>query len=519
MMLSSSPSRLQKLSPRRTVGTNLRINSPRGSPQKQRNSSGSRNDAPPCLYWFVRYGRYYLLILIPFVIFSTTRQRKSPTYFAPDLTYQFQDAPIEYERPRKNIPDNHENNVFESSSIPSSYNATLHPVFPQHNFSPSSPMTVHLIVGNTGSVEPTSKFLMDGLERSSIIKVSRMSFLSARQEIKTLKLEAKAYHVDVVIVDWSSLHRDCHVLERILSDYQISEETKIVMMDYSASTRQITCKKYQSSTRLIKRQIVEGRKWDASTKWVHTGSIVDNHGSSISEGPTLHANFVVRERLVEAIFNMTTKAEVKKLPQKSRSTHVSFFWNKGDTSHYGQLRNTVATLVKMLDQSKVGSDKKVITTLAETVESSLSGGTEEGNIQKEYVRKLLKSKIVVVAQRDEFEDHLRLMDSLASGAMVATDCMHTLPRGLVNGTHILVYDSETSLKRILRYYLTHSDKRIEIATNGWKVAMRQHRSWASIEHIFFGDFVTHKEKPPYSLGPPKRDHKAIEMTSIEAFLN
>ena len=386
-------------------------------------------------------------------------------------------------------------------------------------------MTVHVIVGNTGTVDPTSKFLMDGLERSSIIQISTITFLAARQEIKTLQLQiadAKSDQstptVDAVIVDWSSLHRDCHALERVLSDHEVSQETIIVLMDYSASTRQTTCVRFQSQTRLIKRQIVQGRHWDVSQNWVDTGTIVDNHGSTISQGTTLHANFVIRERLVEAIHNMTTNSEVKKLPKKSRTIHASFFWDKGDTSHYGQLRNKVATLIKMLDQSKVGRDKRVITTLAETVESSLSGGAEDGNIQKDYVRKLLKSKIVVVAQRDEFEDHLRLMDSLASGAMVVTDCMHTLPQGLVNGTHILVYDSETSLKRILRHYLTHSDKRVEVATNGWNIAMKYHRPWASIERALFGDFVTHKDRPPYSLGPPKNKHKAVEMTSIEAFL-
>jgi spore maturation protein CgeB len=148
-------------------------------------------------------------------------------------------------------------------------------------------------------------------------------------------------------------------------------------------------------------------------------------------------------------------------------------------------------------------------------------GMDQGNIQLDYVERLLNSKLVVVTQRDEWEDHLRLYDSLASGALVLTDHMHTLPAGFQNKTNILVYDSPQSLQRLISYYLDprNSKKRKAIAQSGWKLAMSRHRSFHRIEQILFGEAMTLADSSS-SLNdpsPPKRAHPPTQVTNHEDF--
>jgi hypothetical protein len=51
----------------------------------------------------------------------------------------------------------------------------------------------------------------------------------------------------------------------------------------------------------------------------------------------------------------------------------------------------------------------------------------------------MTSKIVVVAQRDRWEDHYRLMEALSRSTMVLLDDMISLLRGLENGTSIVLF--------------------------------------------------------------------------------
>jgi hypothetical protein len=106
-------------------------------------------------------------------------------------------------------------------------------------------------------------------------------------------------------------------------------------------------------------------------------------------------------------------------------------------------------------------------------------------VKSEYIDTLLKSKIVVVTQRDSWEDHYRLFEALVTGGLVLTDRMLSLPAGLVNGTNIIEFISQDDLRSKIRYYLLHPDERIEIARQGRLVAMSQHRSWHRIEEIIF----------------------------------
>ena len=64
------------------------------------------------------------------------------------------------------------------------------------------------------------------------------------------------------------------------------------------------------------------------------------------------------------------------------------------------------------------------------------------SVHSDYIQAMLNSKIVVVTQRDDWEDHYRLFEALVSGAMVMTDRMLSLPKGLENGVSIIEFQSE-----------------------------------------------------------------------------
>mmetsp|Transcript_196 Transcript_196/g.400 ORF Transcript_196/g.400 Transcript_196/m.400 type:complete len:132 (+) Transcript_196:195-590(+) len=111
------------------------------------------------------------------------------------------------------------------------------------------------------------------------------------------------------------------------------------------------------------------------------------------------------------------------------------------------------------------------------------------SVQKEYVDTLTSTKIVVTSQRDRWEDHYRLMEALATGALVMTDPMSSLPRYLKDGESLVVYHSLAELKEKILYYLDHDDERLAIARKGHWIAMNHHRSWHGLERIIFGDWT------------------------------
>jgi spore maturation protein CgeB len=109
---------------------------------------------------------------------------------------------------------------------------------------------------------------------------------------------------------------------------------------------------------------------------------------------------------------------------------------------------------------------------------------------------MLKSKIIVVSQRDGWEDHYRLMEAIVSGAMIMTDSMLSLPDGYQDGISIVEYDSARDLKDKVTYYLQHTSERQSIAAKGRRLAMTKHRSWHRMEELIFGTILTNCHPPP-----------------------
>jgi hypothetical protein len=397
-----------------------------------------------------------------------------------------------------------------------SYNASMYPVLDPSVYKPSkvSPLQVHFLADITHSIEPQTKFLLDGLERSSYIQVVAITYY--KRTIKTVQInKLKTDQPLVWVIDWGSLNRDCHVLERALEGMPKIPD-HLVLIDYSGSSRQTTCPRLtkkipKERIRLVKRNIVQNRHFDEKKKWVQPGELVANQGRLISGGPVLQAPFVVRERFVEAMQALTSD-----LTTEIRSTDLAFFWEVGANSHYGFLRREVSLIVKRLNKNLIGNH----TIKAHVgVLGSNDDGMEDGNIQESYVKQLLSTKIVVVAQRDDWENQYQLMESLASGALVLTDSMLTLPPGLKNRTNLFVYDSHKNLKRLIRKYLDprNDKKRLAIAKEGRKVAMTSHRAWHRVEKILFGTRLT-KVDNSYDSAPPKDDREAVKLISDESFI-
>jgi hypothetical protein len=343
-------------------------------------------------------------------------------------------------------------------------------------------------------------------------------------------------------VDWSSMQQDCHALLRVLQSVATAKATAItshqyiLLLDSSGSVRQdVPCHSLllkfvgndRKKIRLAKRSIVQQRYWMDQEQWVHVGEIVpqlpfdkktnDEQGDSIVATPVLHMPLVIRDDIVELLYNLTApKTQPPERLDTRRASHhlrhhrgssqqprfleypfpvkrladVTFFWRKGDYSHYGKLRRKVSNIVQSLDKVYLGGGQRIRTLVRIFGDED---GIEAGVTQLEYVQQLLRSKIVVVAQRDEWEDQYGLLEAMACGAMVMTDVMLSLPSmGLVNGKHVVLYDSDKSLRELILYYLhpKHEQKRLAIAKRGWQVAMERHRSWHRIEEMIFGKPLT-----------------------------
>lgn len=323
--------------------------------------------------------------------------------------------------------------------------------------------------------------LLDGLDRSLFFKVVQahmynpVDWTITSKDFHSLPVDEPA----LIVVDWAPLQRDCHVLDQMLEGLgQLVERDNVYLLyiDVSPSAKTVTCPIAsipKERTRVAKRGIVEGRHWNSAGKWVETGNI------AVQESVVHFPNYL-RQEFVDVMNTIETR----------RKNDIAHFWRKGDYSHYSLLRRRVGQILKDYDAKHTDGRLRII---IRTIGDETSLPYDE--IEPDYVEALLSTKIVVIAQRDEWEDHYRLMESLASGALVLSDKMLAPPAGLQNGTHLVFYDSSNSLRSLLDYYSTHSEERETIAANGQTFALGTQRSWHAVERVVFGAPFTMDEAP------------------------
>eukprot|EP00534_Pseudo-nitzschia_fraudulenta_P007548 CAMPEP_0201147110 /NCGR_PEP_ID=MMETSP0851-20130426/8702_1 /ASSEMBLY_ACC=CAM_ASM_000631 /TAXON_ID=183588 /ORGANISM="Pseudo-nitzschia fraudulenta, Strain WWA7" /LENGTH=591 /DNA_ID=CAMNT_0047422863 /DNA_START=85 /DNA_END=1860 /DNA_ORIENTATION=+ len=402
---------------------------------------------------------------------------------------------------------------------------------------------VHLIVDVTGSqgIDPASKLLLAGVKRSEHTQLKAVTFV--QPAIETMEVFPRRQDLPLLfLIDWGSMDRDCHRLQLVLENLrettpppapEETEEPYFLLVDSSGSTRRTGCDYlFRSSTsstddssssssssssgstektiayahtndhnriRLAKRSIVQNRYYDHETKKIHSGELSPNRWDGVPmdyDRPILQIPFSLRESFVMSIQNITGGIPVTNEDSK-RLVDVGCFWKSGDYSHYGFYRRDIAKVVKTLHHSTL--DRATGQKMNNLVQISYTDekGMEAGNVQYKYTEQLLGCKIVVIAQRDGWEDHYRLTESLASGALVMTDPMVALPPGLVDGVNIVVYDSPEMLKERIKHYLKPENKkeRKRIALKGYRLVMGKHRSWHRLEELLFGKPLTHANDP------------------------
>ena len=430
-----------------------------------------------------------------------------------------------------------------SSNLLSSYRASNAPVILDGW---DRTVQVHLIVDVTGStdVDPASKLLHAAVERSEYTQLKAVTFV--RPSVETFEMFPRNPKLPLLfLIDWGSMDRDCHrlqlVLEHIRMDHllsknkkassQLAEETEepyFLLIDSSGSTRQTGCNYlFQNNNianenddtlvyahtndinriRLAKRSIVQNRYYDLTNMKIHTGEVAPNQWDETPSDynqPVLQSSVSLRESFVMGIDNITDGEKFVPTQDKKRPLDVGYFWKSGDYSHYGFYRRDIAKVVKTLHHStlnkKTGRLMENEVGIMYTDEKEM----EAGYVQIRYIERILLCKIVVVTQRDEWEDHFRLMESLASGALVMTDSMVALPEGFEDKVNIVVYKSPKMLKDLIKYYLKpeNKEKRKRIAQKGYKLAMGRHRCWHRLEELLFGRPLTHANQP-YAEAPPK----------------
>lgn len=189
---------------------------------------------------------------------------------------------------------------------------------------------------------------------------------------------------------------------------------------------------------------------------------------------TIHSplRYPVRSDMSDLMEKLTTHEQNATRANRHRPITVSSFTDTQNREPNSNLRVAVSRTIRSM---------RNLTKFVGEVGAIGDHGRESP--QEPYARKLLGSKIVVVAQRDRHEDHYRLMEAVVSGALVMTDPMHPLPLGFKDGENIVVYTSMNDLHKKILYYSTHQSKRLKVARAGFELANRCHRTKHVMERL------------------------------------
>lgn len=253
-----------------------------------------------------------------------------------------------------------------------------------------------------------------------------------------------------------------------------SEVAKIIGQDYY---------------RVAKRSIGVNRKWNEEAQFPDRGNIQPQPHPD--QRPILHIPYPIRTDISRGIAESLRQQNLTNPLQMERSIDIAHFYKRqkevGTMAYYDNLRNGVNVVLHFLESMPLSTNRE-IRVFAGLVGSDKRKGRND--VSEEYVKTMLQSKIIVVAQRDAWSDHYRLMEALSSGALVIADETLVLPRGLRDRESLVIFKSFSDLRDQLFFYLTHENERKAIAKRGWQIAMGYHRSWHAMEGVIFGIPIT-----------------------------
>jgi hypothetical protein len=296
--------------------------------------------------------------------------------------------------------------------------------------------------------------------------------------------------------------------------HNVTASLKVVLMDYrdrtatpnhcNKSVRNLVKLMGVGNVVSVRQQVVKRRHWNETAQFPSLGRFWNSSKDEACFGrPTLRVPYTVRSDYAEAVeeaYRQYLAAPEDSdnstflLPPDTVRTRadVAHFWtSKKVGSHAAVLRNAVTELVVSLNETTpFGSRLKPLRVIGGAVSVGLAMGRTK--VSKNYLEALLTTKIVVVAQRDMWEDHYRLFEAISCGALVMTDPMLSLPDELVDGENIIVYHSLDHLRKLVHYYLdpARNDERLQIAHAGWKLAMGRHQTYHWMEELFFGQGIS-----------------------------
>jgi len=355
------------------------------------------------------------------------------------------------------------------------FNPVHHPVI--DHFNKSAKLRVGLIVDENGPSGEGRHILHDGIVGSCFMDLVGIYRVDGAHD--TFR------NVQLWVIDNIRIGSYLAVDDFILSLFR-NGTIPILVVDFHDDPRWEKYETYMrdlgvlemAHVRIAQRSIVVDRLLRNESS-IYLGHVMENIGTM--GGPMLHVAYCVRNDIVDEIRNQTAYP-----PFVNRTLDVVHLWPVNDSAYFAQYRSRVSTLVQALN-GRVVAGRAVKTSTKPRGEIAHYGRQTVSPI---YVRTLLSAKIVVVTQRDMWEDSYRLMEGLAAGAMVLADFMLAPPHGIVDGIHLRFFSSLQQLEKLTLYYLGHENQRKRIAESGWRVAMNRHRSWHRMEQIVFGRQLT-----------------------------
>lgn len=149
-----------------------------------------------------------------------------------------------------------------------------------------------------------------------------------------------------------------------------------------------------------------------------------------------------------------------------------------------------------------------------------SGGRRE--INTVYFDSMRRAKIVVTCNPSHWEGDFRLMEALASGALIFVDEMYTPhPRPFVDGEHIIVYDNSDpeAFAAKLDYYLAHPEEASKIAAAGLRHALKCHRAVSRLDWILRSAHEIRAEESSYTHTARQIKYDLKSTTQVEPFVD
>lgn len=195
-----------------------------------------------------------------------------------------------------------------------------------------------------------------------------------------------------------------------------------------------------------------------------------------------------------AIENNNLNEAIAHLP---RPMDVRNFWNKEWCNHQCSFRNQIAEIVQSIPVRHPN-----ITTSTKVIGEIHQAGRK--NLQPGYIDGLMTTKIIVLAQRDGYEDQVRFFEALLSGALVMADPQIYMPHGVNDGENIIVYNSWSDLEHNILYYLKNDKERLAIAQRGRELALTYHEPWHQAKRIYLND-MTYRNEYGISNKPWRRE--------------